>query len=124
MFQLQTILKAALFRLGMPTKCLEGTGLSGHIMTPLMPSWGVWAASCPPTILDSGGGSHSEQPMSETSPVAEEGQFSLVVKEKNYLHFIKPLDADQGLSTEDGFCDAEEAGTSQVHLHQLERKVD
>ena len=90
----------------MQIKCLVGAGLSADIMTPLMPSWGLRAASCPPTILDNGGGSHSEQPTSETPPDAGEGQFSLLVWEKNYLYFIKPLDADQGLSTEDGFCDA------------------
>ena len=98
----------------MQTKCLEGAGLSAHIMTLLMPSWGLRAASCPPTIIDSGGGSHSEQPMSETPPDAEEGQFSLLVEGKNYLHFIKPLDTDQRLSAEDSFCDAQEAGTSQI----------
>ena len=48
---------------------------------------GVQAASCPPTILDSGGGSHSEQPMSETPPDAEEGQFSLLVEEKKLFAF-------------------------------------
>ena len=57
----------------MQTKCLEGAGLSAHIMTPLMPSWKLWTASCPPTILDSGGSSHSEHPMNEISPDAEEG---------------------------------------------------
>ena len=91
----------------MQTKCLEGAELSAHIMTPLMPSWGL---GLPPvhllSLIVGRGGSHSEQPMSETPPDAEEGQFSLLVEEKNYLHFIKPLDADQALSTEDGFCDA------------------
>ena len=46
--------------------------------------------------------------MSETSPDAEEGQFSLLVEEKYNLHFIKHSDA------EIVFCDAEEPGTSQV----------
>ena len=122
MFQLQIILKVILFRLRMPIKCLKGTGLSAHIMTSLMPSLGLLDASCPPTILDSVGGSHSEHPMSETSPDAEEGQFSLLVEEKNYFHFIKPLDVDQGLSTEDGFCSTEEAGTSQVPSAQVGRE--
>ena len=98
----------------MQTKCLEGAGLSVHIMTPLMPSWGL---GLPPVhllslIVGGGGGggvgSHSEQPMSETPPDAEEDQLSLLVEEKHYLHFINPLDANQGLSTEDGFCDAQE----------------
>ena len=106
MFQLQIILKVTLFRLRMQTKCLEGAGLSAHIMAPLMLSWGLWL---PPVhlLFDSGGGSHSQYTMSENPPDAEEGLFSLLVKGKNYLHFIKPLYVDQGLSTEDGFCDVE-----------------